>query len=474
MLARLLPLLMLAASWVLLRSLDAAATIGWQFERILGRVIVVTFALGIAYEAARVAWPRLQELLCSRAAWTAFVAAGASYALFHALITGMVRRSAGHAHGGGVFETGQAFGPLTVWPYAAASSPTLGIVAHATPGRLLMVAALSFVFACAVLLAWRRFTCKRAAGAATTTSGAFVATACPACGLPLVALLGGLGGALAPPVARALGDPTSPLFALLEVAGPLVALVALVKLAAPPEASAPAVRLPARVTVAAAALPLVAWPAIHAQLAFAGFPRGASTTQQALYDFFLATTAGAILLFTPVVLLLGYYAWRYRVRDAFPKKSPIMRRSTRHLIIGAYTIIPAIVLFALGFVSFGLVVEMEEPPEGTLHVEVEAQRFSWKFTYPDGTVTWDELYVPEGELVVLRLTSHDVMHSFFVPDLGIKMDVLPGHNNTIWFRTVQAGTFQGYCAEFCGPGHAHMLATVTVFPEGYRPPYGVE
>ncbi|HET7760373.1 MAG TPA: c-type cytochrome, partial [Gaiellaceae bacterium] len=97
-------------------------------------------------------------------------------------------------------------------------------------------------------------------------------------------------------------------------------------------------------------------------------------------------------------------------------------------------------------------------------VRIDGHQYYWEFTYPNGAVSVNRLRMPYNRPVRLRIVSHDVNHSWWVPALGGKLDAIPGHpNETTWLAT-KLGTFPGQCAEFCGLLHAQMLAQVEVLP----------
>lgn len=106
---------------------------------------------------------------------------------------------------------------------------------------------------------------------------------------------------------------------------------------------------------------------------------------------------------------------------------------------------------------------------GGTSVTVTARQYGWTFEYEEtGVRTSERLVLPATRPVTLRLTSRDVIHSLSVPGLGLKRDALPGQVTTVRTTPTETGTFRLYCAEFCGPGHAEMTATVVVVsPESY-------
>jgi cytochrome c oxidase subunit II len=112
--------------------------------------------------------------------------------------------------------------------------------------------------------------------------------------------------------------------------------------------------------------------------------------------------------------------------------------------------------------------DMREPPEDGVEVYVMGKQWMWKFTYPDGRSTVSRLYVPAGIPVKLRMTSRDVIHSFFVPAFRVKHDVVPGRYTTLWFEAKEPGIYEVLCTEYCGEGHSTMRAAVHVLsPEEF-------
>jgi cytochrome c oxidase subunit 2 len=110
-------------------------------------------------------------------------------------------------------------------------------------------------------------------------------------------------------------------------------------------------------------------------------------------------------------------------------------------------------------------------PDNPLEVNVTGQQWWWGFEYPDsGVITADEMYIPVGRPVRVTLQSNDVIHSFWVPKLAGKTDVVPSKNpkqklNTMWFNAREPGRYSGQCAEFCAQSHAKMKFTVVAVPE---------
>jgi cytochrome c oxidase subunit II len=113
--------------------------------------------------------------------------------------------------------------------------------------------------------------------------------------------------------------------------------------------------------------------------------------------------------------------------------------------------------------------DQDAPPEGdTLNIKVDGMQYAWQFTYPSiddkKVFAYTEMVVPVDMTVTLDIGSNDVQHSWWIPELGGKMDALPGYTNKTWFKVTEPGTFKGQCAELCGRNHANMYASVRALP----------
>src|SRR6266540_2834436 len=102
------------------------------------------------------------------------------------------------------------------------------------------------------------------------------------------------------------------------------------------------------------------------------------------------------------------------------------------------------------------------PGDKALPIKVAGQQYLWRYQYPNGAVSFQEMVVPKDTTVTLKITSNDVAHSWWIPKLGGKQDAIPGLTNETWFKAAKTGTFEGQCAEFCGANHAFMSAKVVV------------
>lgn len=160
-----------------------------------------------------------------------------------------------------------------------------------------------------------------------------------------------------------------------------------------------------------------------------------------------------------IVMMLLTVAVLRRPRDTGPP-----RYGGRAFIFIGGIAAPAVILVTLLFFSLSTTAALRQPETG-LTIQVVGHQWWWEVRYPEqDIVTANELFIPAGEPVRLELSSADVVHSFWVPRLHGKMDLLPGKKTYFWLEAREPGTFRGQCAEFCGLQHANMAFTVTALP----------
>jgi cytochrome c oxidase subunit 2 len=122
---------------------------------------------------------------------------------------------------------------------------------------------------------------------------------------------------------------------------------------------------------------------------------------------------------------------------------------------------PVVILALIGVVTVTTTQGLRQPQPQALHIHVAGERWWWDVSYPDsGVHTANEIHVPVGQQIDIELTSDNVIHSFWVPELAGKVDVIPGQPNHLQFTVDHAGTYRGQCAEFCGIQHANMAFVV--------------
>jgi cytochrome c oxidase subunit II len=170
----------------------------------------------------------------------------------------------------------------------------------------------------------------------------------------------------------------------------------------------------------------------------------------------------ATVVFFLVEGVLVYTTIRFRRRD--DREVPVQVHGNKTLEI-AWTIAPALLLAILAVPTLGTIFSLAEEPKGAdvIHVEIVGHQWWWEYRYTDadtGFITANELHIPTGRDVAIRLTAVDVIHSFWIPPLAGKQDVIPGRVNTLKIKADTEGTFLGQCAEYCGLSHANMRLRV--------------
>lgn len=156
--------------------------------------------------------------------------------------------------------------------------------------------------------------------------------------------------------------------------------------------------------------------------------------------------------------ILAFILYRFRYRPDAPEPEQVHGNSTLEI---TWTLIPAVLISIIAVPTVQTIFySYREPPADALAVDVRGWQWWWEFRYAtesgDTVVTANEIHVPVGRAVHLRMTSVDVVHSFWIPQMGGKRDVIPNRVTEIVFTPMEAGVYLGQCAEFCGESHALM------------------
>ena len=188
------------------------------------------------------------------------------------------------------------------------------------------------------------------------------------------------------------------------------------------------------------------------------FPDQASTFAprvDALYAFLLGVTG----FFTVAIFLaIVYFAIKYRHGRPLDRPRPDLHHLW--MLEVAWIIIPLILTMVMFFWGAFLYFDIRNPPANAIELQVVGKQWMWKIYHPNGRSEINELHVPVGRPVRLRMISDDVIHSFFIPAFRTKMDVLPGRYTLQWFEVTTPGEFDLFCAEYCGTDHADMRGRV--------------
>jgi cytochrome c oxidase subunit II len=191
-------------------------------------------------------------------------------------------------------------------------------------------------------------------------------------------------------------------------------------------------------------------------------PPAAGKEATRIHFVFWFTTAICIGVFAVVAAVLSYSIWKFRVKPDDDSDGPPTHGHTKLEII--WTAVPAVLVTAISIVSAIVLAENGNAGSDPLIVKVTAQQFAWQFTYPNGK-KYGYLTLPEGRHTKLRITSNDVIHSFWVPELSQKQDAVPGQTNSLVVTPTRTGSYPVICTELCGLGHAVMRSHVDILTE---------
>ncbi len=197
-------------------------------------------------------------------------------------------------------------------------------------------------------------------------------------------------------------------------------------------------------------------------LAAAGaVPMAASNVLNSSYEIMKTFTILAIPVFVGVLTFAGYSLFVFRTRGRPTENGPHITGNTR--LQFAWLGISFILVTVLYVIGFNGLAELEAAaPASALHVKVTAQQWIFDYTYTDYNLSASSLYLPVNQPVEFKVTSLDVQHSFWIPEMGVKADAVPGEINTFVVTPNKTGNFTVRCMELCGVLHAYMNTNVVV------------
>jgi len=194
-----------------------------------------------------------------------------------------------------------------------------------------------------------------------------------------------------------------------------------------------------------------------------------STPAKSILDLSTFVLVITGIIFVVVVTLLGYSILKFRATSVNADREPAQVYGSNQIEL-AWTIIPVLIVVVLFLATARVIHAIQDAPEPAGAVEVTAigHQYWWEFRYPKlGIVTANELHIPVSDPsnptpTFLRLLSADTDHSFWIPELAGKTDLVPNHPNRMWIDPHRTGIFLGQCAQYCGTQHAKMLLRVSV------------
>jgi cytochrome c oxidase subunit 2 len=188
-------------------------------------------------------------------------------------------------------------------------------------------------------------------------------------------------------------------------------------------------------------------------------PEAAGKEAQRIDFVYWFATVIAIGVFSIVAAVIVYSIWKFRARPDDDSDGPPVHGHTGLEI--AWTAVPAVLVTAISIVSAVVLAQNSNAGPNPVKIDVLGRQFAWQFTYSNGK-SFGYLMLPLNRKVQLNITSDDVIHSFWVPQLGQKQDAVPGQHNKIVITPIRTGTFPVICTELCGLGHSLMRSHVTI------------
>jgi cytochrome c oxidase subunit II len=187
-----------------------------------------------------------------------------------------------------------------------------------------------------------------------------------------------------------------------------------------------------------------------------------SPQARAIFNLGVVTAVILAIIFAVVVAIVVYALMRFRWREGEPDPDQVAGNKTAEIV---WTVIPLAIVVALFFLAARTMGISDPPPPPHPDLVVIGHQWWWEARYPkSGVITANEIHIPVGKAMAIRLDSADVLHEFWVPELARKMTTVPGHPNHMWIEADKAGTFLGVCSEFCGTEHAWMHFLVVAEP----------
>jgi cytochrome c oxidase subunit 2 len=190
------------------------------------------------------------------------------------------------------------------------------------------------------------------------------------------------------------------------------------------------------------------------------FPPRASEMARDIDTLFF-TTLGVTVFFSSLIsVLLFYFMVRYRRRYPGQIGQDFTGNST--LLETSWIVVPLLIALGIFFWGARIYFAAARPPADAQQYYVVGKQWMWKVEHPSGKREINELHVPRGQAVKLKMTSEDVIHSFYIPAMRVKTDVIPGKYTTLWFNADTIGTYHLFCSQYCGAEHSRMVGRVIV------------
>jgi cytochrome c oxidase subunit 2 len=196
------------------------------------------------------------------------------------------------------------------------------------------------------------------------------------------------------------------------------------------------------------------------------FPESASTLSPQVDALFFTWSVISLFFTLLIAGLIVYFMARYRRRA--PDEVGQEEKPALFLEI-AWSVIPLMIALAMFAWGARVFFQLYRPPANAVEYYGVGKQWMWKFQHPDGHREINALHVPTGQPIRLKLTSEDVIHSFYAPVFRLKQDAIPGRYTEVWFEATKPGTYHLFCAEYCGAEHSRMIGSIVVMePREYE------
>jgi cytochrome c oxidase subunit 2 len=202
---------------------------------------------------------------------------------------------------------------------------------------------------------------------------------------------------------------------------------------------------------------------VHVQLPF--YPEQASNFAPRVDSLMTFLIVVSVFFSAGITAAIVYFFFKYHRKSKAEIGAPLHGDLRLEM---TWIVIPSLLALAMFGWGAAVYVDYRHAPKDTMDIYVIGKQWMWKIQQPNGRREINELHVPTGRDIKLILASEDVIHDFFVPAFRVKMDVVPGHYNTMWFRPTKPGRYHFFCSQYCGTSHAMMGGWVTVMdPSDY-------
>lgn len=188
-----------------------------------------------------------------------------------------------------------------------------------------------------------------------------------------------------------------------------------------------------------------------------------SPEAQAISSLFVKTLLICSVIGVVVAALVAWCVIKFRAKEG--AKEPAQVHGSTRLEI-AWTIVPFLIVVWIFVLTVQAAGASDPPADRTPDLVIIGHQWWWEVRYPNGAITANEIHIPTGKKLLVRVESADVVHDFWVPQLARKIDAVPGHPSTIWMSADAPGTYLGACAEYCGMEHAWMRIVVEAQNQG--------